>query len=82
MEHVGYPHTSVKHVLLFAIQLLFQPFWYLMGGGCNCTRQSWTHIEKAGFESLDLHFDYPKEMFCVVRSNIWGTATTCKDVLN
>lgn len=82
MEHVGYPHTSAKHILLFAIQLLLQPFWYAFLGGCHCHRQSWSHIEKAGFESLNLNYEYPNEMVFIARAHIWGTATTCKPIDN
>ncbi|CAG2110876.1 unnamed protein product [Medioppia subpectinata] len=76
MEHVGYPHTSSWHIFLFAIQLLLQPFWYAFLGGCHCHRQSWSYIEKAGFHTLDLNYEYPNEMVFIARAHIWGTATT------
>jgi hypothetical protein len=80
MEHVGYQFISIKNVLLFAVQVLIQPVWYAISGGCVLYRQTWTHIERAGFESIDLTFEYPKEMHFIVRATVWGNATTHKTI--
>jgi hypothetical protein len=80
MEHVGYPFVSIKNVLLFAMQVIIHPVWYALLGGCALYRQTWTHISRAEFESIDLHFEYPKEMYFIYRATVWGNATTHKTI--
>ncbi|CAG2162371.1 unnamed protein product [Oppiella nova] len=37
---------------------------------------TWSHIERAGFHTLHLNYEYPNEMVFIARAHIWGTATT------
>jgi hypothetical protein len=78
MEHIGYPTTSIKNTFYFAIQVIITPFFYVISAGCKCYRQTRSNIEKAGFESLDLHFEYANDSVNILRPNIWGTAKTSK----
>jgi hypothetical protein len=74
MEHVGYPLTGIKNVLLSAYQLLIEAILHPLMGGCHLYRHSWSYIENAGFKSLELNLEYPKEMALGLKPTIWGTA--------
>eukprot|EP00877_Chromochloris_zofingiensis_P009851 jgi/Chrzof1/5119/Cz15g12050.t1 len=53
MEHVaGAPGTFTRRA-----QDFWNPAQVVIGDGCNCNRETWSFIEKAGFSSVNLqHF--------------------------
>lgn len=53
IEHVVAPDKSS----LRKVQNLLNPLNRFIADGCNCNRETWTYLEKAGFEKLELrHF--------------------------
>ena len=69
IEHVAAPpHTNLRRV-----QNYINPAWQVVGDGCHPNRETWTVIEQAGFQSLQLeHFrvDVP-----IVGTQIAGVGT-------
>jgi ubiquinone/menaquinone biosynthesis C-methylase UbiE len=53
LEHVAAP----SHTLLRNMQNLIRPVWQMVGDGCHPNRETWTVIEQAGFQRVQLeHF--------------------------
>ncbi len=50
IEHVAAP----KKTSLRFIQDLLNPLNRLAGDGCNCNRETWSHIQQAGFTRVEL----------------------------
>jgi ubiquinone/menaquinone biosynthesis C-methylase UbiE len=68
LEHVAAPHGS----RLRRLQRALRPIWSKLGDGCRPERETWTSIERAGFENTNIeHFRVPVP---VVGPHIIGTA--------
>lgn len=69
LEHVvGDPSTWT-----YFFQHVLQPAWYYFGDGCMATRETWKHLESAGFSELKLrHIEAP--FIFVIKPHIIGYA--------
>ncbi|XP_070814769.1 thiol S-methyltransferase TMT1A-like [Chaetodon trifascialis] len=69
LEHVvANPSTWV-----YFFQHVLQPLWYYFGDGCMATRETWKHLESAGFSQLKMrHIEAP--LFFLVKPHIIGYA--------
>ena len=74
MEHVKAPPQF--YVVRF-IQVLINPVWLLIRGGCHLTRSTHENIRKAGFRCVNMEEFEAHELTDarLVRSHISGTAT-------
>jgi len=68
IEHVAAPDgTRTRRA-----QRWIHPIWKVIGDGCDAGRKTWTAIEQAGFESVNLrHFRVP---YPIVGPHICGVA--------
>ncbi|XP_018528966.1 putative methyltransferase-like protein 7A [Lates calcarifer] len=57
----------------YFFQHVFQPAWYYFGDGCEITRETWKHVETAGFSELKLrHVEAP--LLFLIKPHITGYA--------
>lgn len=69
MEHVVADPSTWIHFF----QHVCQPIMYYFGDGCQITRETWKHLEAAGFSELKLrHIDAP--LFSLIKPHIVGYA--------
>ena len=69
IEHVAAPKGERRR----AVQDWIAPFWRKMGDGCHPNRETWRHIEEAGFS--DVRLDHRRfKMPYPVRPHIVGVA--------
>ncbi len=50
IEHVAAPERT----FLRRAQNIFNPLNRIIADGCNCNRETWTYLQEAGFEKLEL----------------------------
>ncbi|XP_040014580.1 methyltransferase-like protein 7A [Xiphias gladius] len=69
----------IEHVVADAstwtyfFQHVLQPAWYYFGDGCEITRETWKHLEEAGFSDLKLrHIEAP--LLSLIKPHIIGYA--------
>ena len=68
IEHVAAP----KGTWLRRLQRVVRPLWQRITDGCRPNRETWTHLEEAGFSQLEIeHFRVPVP---VVGPHLSGTA--------
>ncbi|XP_029007402.1 putative methyltransferase-like protein 7A [Betta splendens] len=67
LEHVSADPSTWAH----SFQHVLQPLWYYFGDGCELTRQTWRHVEAAGFSELKLRHIEAPFMF-MIRPHIMG----------
>lgn len=69
MEHV----VADPATWSYFFQHVLQPFWYYFGDGCETTRETWKHLESAGFSELKMkHIEAP--LVFVIKPHIVGYA--------
>ncbi|XP_026161799.1 methyltransferase-like protein 7A [Mastacembelus armatus] len=69
MEHVAADASTWAHFF----QHVLQPAWYYFGDGCQLTRETWKHLEAAGFSELKLrHIEAP--LFALIKPHVVGYA--------
>uniref|UniRef100_A0A1A8CBW4 Methyltransferase type 11 domain-containing protein n=1 Tax=Nothobranchius kadleci TaxID=1051664 RepID=A0A1A8CBW4_NOTKA len=57
----------------YFFQHILQPFWFYFGDGCEATRETWKHLEAAGFSELNLrHIEAP--LIFIIKPHIIGYA--------
>ncbi|XP_068576619.1 thiol S-methyltransferase TMT1A-like [Cebidichthys violaceus] len=57
----------------YFFQHVLQPFWYYFGDGCEVIRETWKHLEAAGFSELKLrHIEAP--LMFAIKPHIVGYA--------
>ncbi|KAK9529141.1 hypothetical protein VZT92_013255 [Zoarces viviparus] len=57
----------------YFFQHVLQPLWYYFGDGCEVTRETWKHLEAAGFSELKLrHIETP--LMFLIKPHIVGYA--------
>nr|ACQ59079.1 Methyltransferase-like protein 7A precursor [Anoplopoma fimbria] len=57
----------------YFFQHVVQPFWYYFGDGCEVIRETWKHLEAAGFPDLKLrHIQAP--LLSLIKPHILGYA--------
>ncbi|KAF3689759.1 Methyltransferase-like protein 7A [Channa argus] len=69
IEHVAAKASTWAHFF----QHVFQPAWYYVLDGCEVTRETWKHVEAAGFSELKLRHIEAPFMF-MVKPHIIGYA--------
>ncbi|XP_038568533.1 methyltransferase-like protein 7A [Micropterus salmoides] len=69
----------IEHVMAdpstwaYFFQHVLQPAWYYLGDGCMLTRETWKHLEAAGFSELKLrHVEAP--LIFLIKPHIIGYA--------
>jgi ubiquinone/menaquinone biosynthesis C-methylase UbiE len=70
IEHVAGPRGSVVR----RVQDFVRPAWVKVGDGCNPNRETWGHIESAGFSDVHLEHRSIKTPFVIVNPHILGKA--------
>ncbi|XP_035517047.1 methyltransferase-like protein 7A [Morone saxatilis] len=69
LEHV----VADSSTWSYFFQHVLQPVWYYFGDGCEVTRETWKHLEAAGFSELKMrHIEAP--LVFVIRPHIVGYA--------
>ncbi|XP_041639131.1 methyltransferase-like protein 7A [Cheilinus undulatus] len=69
MEHVAADPSTWTRFL----QHVLQPAWYYFGDGCQVIRETWKHLESAGFSDLKLtHLEAP--LVFIIKPHIMGYA--------
>ncbi|XP_070700896.1 thiol S-methyltransferase TMT1A-like [Pempheris klunzingeri] len=57
----------------YFFQHVIQPVWYYFGDGCEVTRETWKHLEAAGFSDLKMrHIEAP--LVFIIKPHIIGYA--------
>lgn len=70
IEHVaGHKGTAMRRVQDFV-----KPAWVRVGDGCHPNRETWDHIERAGFSEVALEHRSIKTPFVIVNPHIIGKA--------
>ena len=70
IEHVAAP----SHSRLRFMQTFFNPLNRVLGDGCNCNRETWTSLERAGFTQLSLTYHRIKDTLKLHEPHIMGIA--------
>ncbi|KAM7422422.1 hypothetical protein PAMA_010463 [Pampus argenteus] len=69
MEHVAAEPSSWTYFF----QHVLQPIWYYFGDGCEVSRETWKHLEAAGFSELkQRHIEAP--LIFMIKPHIIGYA--------
>ncbi|KAM7401991.1 hypothetical protein PAMP_017268 [Pampus punctatissimus] len=69
MEHVAADPSSWTYFF----QHVLQPIWYYFGDGCEVSRETWKHLEAAGFSDLkQRHIEAP--LIFMIKPHIIGYA--------
>ncbi|TKS71572.1 Methyltransferase-like protein 7A [Collichthys lucidus] len=69
LEHVMADPSSWAYFF----QHVLQPIWYYFGDGCEVTRETWKHLEAAGFSELKMrHIEAP--FIFMIKPHIVGHA--------
>ncbi|CAJ1051111.1 methyltransferase-like protein 7A [Xyrichtys novacula] len=69
LEHV----VADPSTWAYFFQHVLQPAWYYFGDGCEVIRDTWRHLESAGFSDLNLkHIEAP--LVFIIRPHILGYA--------
>ncbi|KAL6111562.1 tmt1a [Pungitius sinensis] len=69
MEHV----VADASTWSYFFQHVIQPLWHYFGDGCEVTRETWKHLEAAGFSELQLrHIEAP--LMFLIKPHIVGYA--------
>jgi ubiquinone/menaquinone biosynthesis C-methylase UbiE len=70
IEHVAAPRKTTRRKM----QQVLNPVNRFIADGCNCNRETWTDIEKAGFSSILLHHEMIKDAMALHAPHIVGYA--------
>jgi ubiquinone/menaquinone biosynthesis C-methylase UbiE len=72
IEHVEF---ADKQSIWRWLQVVVNPVWKILFGGCHITRDAESFIRDAGFSSYDLKYHEVNEWPLFVQPNIYGFAT-------